>query len=112
MYTILLLSLMVVPMVKCGVVERVERVEYNTWHLAMNLNPSDGHIMDYTVGWAEDKFIGTYTDALSKDYLNRVVWGQPVSYIAIARHQGGEVDAVKVFRFKESDRSLLSRSRF
>merc|ERR1719232_349269 len=65
--------------------------------------------MDYTVGWAEDKFIGTYTDALSKDYLNRVVWGQPVSYIAIARHQGGEVDAVKVFRFKESGRSLLSR---
>ena len=31
-------------------------VEHSTWHLAMNLNPSDGHIMDYTVGWAEDNW--------------------------------------------------------
>ena len=41
------------------------------WYLAMNLNPSDGHIMDYTTGWARDRFIGTYGGALSKDYLNR-----------------------------------------
>ena len=57
------------------------------WTLAMNLNPSDGHIMDYTTGWAHNKFIGTYASALSKDYLNRVVWNEPASYIAIVRHQ-------------------------
>ncbi|XP_063683683.1 uncharacterized protein LOC134818173 [Bolinopsis microptera] len=79
------------------------------WYLAMNLNPSDGHIMDYTTGWARDKFIGTYSGALSSDYLNRVIWGHPVSYIAIVRHHKGEVEAVKVFRFRESARSLLSR---
>ena len=75
----------------------------------MNLNPEDGHIMDYTTGWAEGSFIGTYTDALTKDYLNSVIWRHPVSYITIVRHQAGEIDAVKVFRFKGSARSLLSR---
>ena len=90
-------------------VEKIEKVQVKTWYLGMNLNPDDGHIMDYTTGWADNNFIGTYTDALKKDYLNRVVWGHPVSYIALVRHQAGEIDAVKVFRFKESTRSLLSR---
>ena len=75
----------------------------------MNLNPADGHVMDYTTGWADKVFIGTYQDALKKDYLNREVWGLPVKYIAIVRHQTGEVDAVKVFRFKGRAMSLLSR---
>ena len=75
----------------------------------MNLNPADGHVMDYTTGWADNVFIGTYQDALKKDYLNREVWGLPVKYIAIVRHQAGEVDAVKVFRFRGGARSLLSR---
>ncbi|KAL5254524.1 hypothetical protein ACHWQZ_G014094 [Mnemiopsis leidyi] len=89
--------------------EKIQKVETQTWNLAMNLNPADGHVMGYATGWAEDIFVGTYTEALTKDYLNRVVWNHPVSYIALVRHQAGEVDAVKVFRFKESARSLLSR---
>jgi len=80
-----------------------------TWYLAMNLNPADGHSMDYTTGWIDDVFLGTYTDALTKDYLNRLVWRHPANFIAIVRHQEGLVDAVKVFRFKNSSRSLLSR---
>ena len=91
--------------------EKLEIVELTTWHLGMNLNPSDGHIMDYTTGWVDDEFIGTYAEALSKDFLNRVVWRHPVNYIAIVRHQAGEVDAVKVFRFKRPSRSLLDRFR-
>ena len=91
--------------------ERIEKLETQTWNLAMNLNPADGHVMGYATGWAQDIFIGTYTEALTKDYLNRVVWKHPISYIAIVRHQEGEIDAVKVFRFKESSRSLLSRFR-
>merc|ERR1719177_98829 len=75
----------------------------------MNLNPSDGHIMDYTVGWAKDAFIGTYSEALKKDYLNPVVWRHNVNYTAIVRHQQGWVDAVKVFRFKIGGKSMLSR---
>ena len=90
-------------------IEKIERVESKTWHLAMNLNPSDGHIMDYTTGWTDDRFIGTYSEALNKDYLNSFIWRHPVNYIALVRHQGGEVDALKVFRFKEGGRSLLSR---
>ena len=106
--TVLLWGLQV-GVVKTRTIERVERMETRTWHLAMNLNPSDGHMMSYTVGWTDDVFIGTHAQALTKDYLNRLVWRHPVSYIAIVRHHAGEVDAVKVFRFKESDRSMLSR---
>ena len=57
-----------------GTIERVERVETNSWYLAMNLNPEDGHKMGYGTGWTEDIFVGTYADALTKDYLNRVIW--------------------------------------
>ena len=108
LFAILLLGLIIAP-AKGATIERIERVESKSWYLAMNLNPADGHTMDYTTGWAQGSFIGTYTEALNKDYLNRVIWRHPVNYIAIVRHQDGEVDAVKVFRFKESSRSLLSR---
>ena len=101
--------LLTAGLVDVRVIERIERVETKTWHLGMNLNPADGHIMDYTTGWVDDVFIGTYADALKKDYLNRMIWRHPVNYIALVRHQDGEVDAVKVFRFKEGGRSLLSR---
>jgi len=85
------------------------RVSQSTWYLGMNLNPSDGHVMDYTTGWAKDAFIGTYSEALKNDYLNPVVWRHNVNYIAIVRHQQGWVDAVKVFRFKTGGKSMLSR---
>ena len=89
--------------------ERVEKARFCTWYLAMNLNPADGHIMDYLECWDQDRFIGTYKEALSKDYLNRVVWSHPISYIALVRHQAGEIDAVKVFRFIQGHKSLLYR---
>ena len=57
------------------------------WYLGMNLNPSDGHIMDYTTGWADDYNIGSKSTAFTKDYLNRDVWNMPVNYITIVRHQ-------------------------
>jgi len=105
----LITVLSLLPATSSRSIERTEKVETDTWYLGMNLNPADGHVMGYATGWAQDVFIGTYTDALTKDYLNRVIWRHPVSYIAIVRHQAGEVDAVKVFRFRESGRSLLSR---
>ena len=53
----------------------------------MNLNPSDGHIMDYTTGWADDFNIGSKSTAFTEDYLNREVWKMPINNIAIVRHQ-------------------------
>ena len=53
----------------------------------MNLNPSDGHIMDYTTGWDDDYDIGSAGTAVTKDYLNKAVWNKPVNFIAIIRHQ-------------------------
>ena len=105
---LLLLSLLPTAVISRDV-EKTEKVRTKTWYLAMNLNPSDGHIMDYTTGWAKEEFIGTYSEALSKDYLNREVWRSRADFIALVRHQAGEVDAVKVFRFKKRHRSLLLR---
>ena len=80
-----------------------------TWYLGMNLNPSDGHIMSYGEGWADDDDIGDEENALIRDYLNQTVWNMPTKNIAIVRHHRGVVDAVKVFIFKRWDLSLSQR---
>ena len=46
----------------------------DVWHLGMNLNPSDGHIMDYITGWDDGYDIGNADTAFTKDYLNKSVW--------------------------------------
>ena len=79
------------------------------WHLGMNLNPSDGHIMDYTTGWSTGEDIGSDKEALKKDYLDSQVWTKPADFIAIVRHQEGIVELVKVFRFQQVGLSLLQR---
>jgi len=79
------------------------------WHLGMNLNPADNHVMGYATGWATGAQIGSDDTALSMDYLNRNVWKEPANYIAIARHNHGELTAVKVFQFKYWGMSLLQR---
>ena len=83
--------------------------ECGLWHLGMNLNPADGHIMDYTTGWSTGTFIGSKENALGMDFLDSQVWKEPADFIAIVRHQHGVVDAVKVFKFKHWGISLLDR---
>lgn len=53
----------------------------------MNLNPSDGHIMDYTTGWDDEDDIGNVNTSFAKDYLNVTIWRKPVNRISIVRHQ-------------------------
>ena len=53
----------------------------------MNLNPGDGHIMDYLTGWEGDNSIGVIDTAFTRDYLDRHVWAMLVNNIAIVRHQ-------------------------
>ena len=53
----------------------------------MNLNPSDGHIMDYKTGWDDGDDIGSNDTAFTKDYLSKSVWNMPVNYIGIVRHK-------------------------
>ena len=79
------------------------------WHLGMNLNPADGHYMDYLTGWHSGGAIGREDKALAMDFLDRQVWKEPVDYLAIVRHQHGVVDAVKVFQFKHWGLSMLER---
>ena len=48
-----------------------EEESCGVWHLGMNLNPSNGHIMGYDGGWADDDDIGSESTALLQDYLNQ-----------------------------------------
>ena len=91
------------------VTSKCDKMNSGTWHLGMNIHPADGHIFGYTVGWATGVDIGSADEALTKDYLSANVWVKPANYIAIVRHQEGVVDAVKVFKFKTSAESLLTR---
>jgi hypothetical protein len=91
------------------VASKCDKENSGTWYLGMNINPADGHIFGYTVGWATGVDIGSADEALTKDYLSANVWVKPANYIAIVRHQQGVVDAVKVFKFKTSAESLLTR---
>ena len=52
----------------------------------MNLNPADGHMMEYTTGWADGLDIGSADRAFIADYINKEVWNMPVNRIAIVRH--------------------------
>ena len=54
----------------------------------MNLNPSDGHIMDYRTEWDDGYDFGDANTAFNKDYLSKNVWNMPVNFIGIVRHQG------------------------
>ena len=92
-----------------GVTSKCDKENSGTWYLGMNINPADGHIFGYTVGWATGVDIGGAHEALTKDYLSANVWVKPANYIAIVRHQEGVVDAVKVFKFKTSAESLGTR---
>lgn len=56
------------------------------WYLGMNLNPADGHIMEYTTGWVDGLGIGSPERAFIADYINKEVWNMPVNRIAIVRH--------------------------
>ena len=85
------------------------RTTCGKWDLAVNLNPSDGHIMDFNTGWTDGVDIGSHEEALVKDYVNVGAMELPADYIAIARHQDGVLEAVKVFKFRQWGRSLQSR---
>ena len=81
-------------------------VVYPVWHLAMNLNPNDGHIMHYCEGWHMDIDMGRKEEAFDKDYINRTVRKLPINYIAIFRHDNSKVQALRIWKFKEPNRSL------
>ena len=52
--------------------------------------------MDYLTGWHSGGSIGSEKKALSMDYLDRLVWKEPVDYLAIVRHQHGRCQSVQV----------------
>jgi len=77
------------------------------WKLAMNIHPSDGHNFGWGAEWDEGTNVGTEANAFSKDYLDSAVWRTKVGSIAIARHQNSACEAVKVWKLKDSSKSML-----
>ena len=48
----LTLGAMIIPLQAAPpMLNKLEDDESGVWYLAMNLNPADGHVMDYTTGW-------------------------------------------------------------
>ena len=78
----------------------------------MNLNPSDGHKFGWGSvggeGWpVYGADVGTAATQFAADYASSAAWKQPANYIAIVRHNGGQCDAVEVWRFKDPGVSML-----
>ena len=79
------------------------------WELAMNLNSSDGHVMSYCEElWYTDTDYGQENQALVNDYVSKEVRRKPANYIAIVRHNNHLPNAVKVWKFKEFNKTLLA----
>ena len=72
----------------------------------MNINPSDGSNFGYgSMAW---KGSGSYlkSNAFKNDFLDPVIYEKKIDFIAIARHDGNELEAVKVWKFKVAKKAL------
>ena len=83
------------------------------WVLALNINPSDGHIHGYDGGnWETmSPWPGSSEDtALLQDYKSVAVYNRPFNEIMVANHNDLTVNAFKSWRFT-TERSLYSAFR-
>ena len=80
-----------------------------SWKLAMNLCPSGRHISHYCELWDKNMSYNTKEASLKEDFIDKNVRLLPVNYIAIVQHNSSYPDAVKIWRFKRPNISLLSR---
>ena len=77
------------------------------WTLGMNIHASDGN----NLGWGSDLWdsgagFGDSGTALQSDYVGADAWNMAARYIAIARHQDGQCEAVSVWPLVENDKSM------
>ena len=75
----------------------------------MNFKPSGEHIIHYCDLWDENISYNKYEASLIEDFIDKNVRLLPVNYIAIVRHNSSFPDAVKIWRFKTPNISLLTR---
>jgi len=95
---------------RTGNIQQVEKTakwkDPEDWVLAVNINPSDGH----NFGWGAVQWsgvsAGSLQDAFAKDFLDLTAYRMKANYIAIVRHDETSMNAVKVWKFKESGKSL------
>ena len=66
----------------------------------MNINPSDGNNFGYAASaWSSGEAVGTPANAFKRDFLNIVNYRKKAKFIAIARHDGNNLETVKVWKF-------------
>jgi hypothetical protein len=82
-------------------------VALGSWSLAINVHGSDGHNFGYGASaWSDDSNLGDAATAFSGDYKASTVMDQTANYVAIARHQNGQCEAVKVWELETAGQTL------
>jgi hypothetical protein len=77
------------------------------WKLAYNIHASDGHDFGYGAdAWDDATDVGTDETAFTSDYKNYDVTTEVANFIAIVRHQNGNLEAVRVWKFLISGGTL------
>ena len=73
----------------------------------MNIDPSDGHNFGYgSTAWKNGVSVGTTKKSLNGDFLDPDTYKMNANFIAIVRHDGTNLECVKVWKFKTMNKSL------
>ena len=80
----------------------------DSWQLAMNINPCDGHNFGYGGPWTNDRgyVVGSKDEAMIRDFREGRIWAIPVGYITITRHVNGTCQMFKTWELKNKDKSM------
>ena len=74
------------------------------WVLAINIDPSDGHNFGWgAAAWSGGVAVGNQEESLLKDFLDPTAYSMAATHIAIARHNGTVMEAVKVWKLSSQN---------
>jgi len=93
---------------------KVSTIDGGQWQLALHVNPSDGHLVNYQNAhfWADPDSLGGASDKpedrFTKDYKNLKAFSKPSSKLMIIVHQGGQLKGWRSWNLAASGKSLES----
>jgi len=77
------------------------------WKLAYNIHGSDGHNFGYQAEeWEDFNNVGNASTAFIADYKSYNVTQETANFIAVARHQNGMCEAVRIWEFLTRGKTL------
>jgi len=93
---------------------QVATIDGGQWQLALHVNPSDGHLVNYQNAhfWSSPSSLGGASDKpqdrFTKDYKNLKAFNKPSSKLMIIVHQGGLIKGWRSWNLAKSGKSLES----